>query len=267
MALLEGKRLAAEIKQRHTNEAARLLAHGIMPQLAIIQVKDDPVINTYVKLKQIYGQDIGVQVVVHKPSQTKTPDLINKLNNTAGVHGIIVQLPLPDPAGTDEVVNLVEPSKDVDALGRRAQFQPATPMAILWLLEGNHIKLDDKKVLLIGRGKLVGGPLEKILKSRGIEVTVIDQPTPDLSRLTKKADIIITATSSPGVVHADMLHSGAVVVDAGVAAEEGRVVGDVDPDVYKRDDVTITPQKGGVGPLTVCALFENLLQAANAIKN
>ena len=144
-------------------------------------------------------------------------------------------------------------------------FEPATPMAILWLLEGYKIKLANKKVLLIGRGKLVGAPLEIILKKQGINPTIVDQPTTALSHLVGAADIVITATSSPGVVTAQMLKPRAVVVDAGVASEEGRTVGDVDPDVYQRDDIIITPTKGGVGPLTVCALFENLIKAATTL--
>ena len=157
---------------------------------------------------------------------------------------------------------MVAPEKDVDALGALAQFEPATPMAIQWLLAGYNVDLHGKKVLLVGRGKLVGAPLEKILRQSGVDVTVADRSTETLTRLSKESDVIITATGSPAIIYSDMVKQGAVVVDAGVASEDGKTVGDVAADVYDRDDITITPQKGGVGPLTVSALFENVIRAA-----
>jgi methylenetetrahydrofolate dehydrogenase (NADP+)/methenyltetrahydrofolate cyclohydrolase len=139
-------------------------------------------------------------------------------------------------------------------------------MAILWLLAGYNIDLlQGKKVLLIGRGKLVGAPLEQMLQASGVNVSVADRSTKDLRAETLAADVIITATGSPAILYADMIKRGAVVVDAGVAGEEGKTVGDVAPDVYDRDDLTITPPKGGVGPLTVCALFENVILSASRV--
>jgi methylenetetrahydrofolate dehydrogenase (NADP+) / methenyltetrahydrofolate cyclohydrolase len=265
MKLLNGTELAGFIKQRHAQQVRALRAQKIYPKLAIIQVKDDPVINTYVKLKEQYGADIGVEVEVHAPKQTDAPALLQELNKDKSVHGIIVQLPLEDPSQTDEIVNLVDPNKDVDALGSQSGFEPATPMAILWLMAGYNVDLIGKKILLIGRGKLVGAPLEKLLKDSGHSVEVIDREIEDLAERTKQADIIITATGSPAILYAEMIKPGAVVVDAGVASEEGKTVGDLAPDVYQRDDLTITPEKGGVGPLTVCALFENVIRAAQHV--
>jgi methylenetetrahydrofolate dehydrogenase (NADP+)/methenyltetrahydrofolate cyclohydrolase len=263
MKLLNGAEIAGFIKERHARQVRSLLADNIYPKLAIVQAKDDPVINTYVSLKQQYGDDIGAAVDLHKIDQADVPATLRRLNDDGSVHGIIVQLPLEEPAQTDEIVNLVAPAKDVDALGRDSTFEPATPMAILWLLNGYNIELGmGKKILLIGRGKLVGAPLEKILKTSGYDVTVIDREIPDLAERAKEADVIITATGSPAILHPDMLKPGAVVVDAGVASEEGRTVGDLAPEVYQRDDLTITPEKGGVGPLTVCALFENVIRSA-----
>lgn len=239
-------------------------AHHIFPRLAIVQVKDDPVINTYVKLKQKYGADILINVDVHTPPQHDMPALLHKLNEDADVHGIIVQLPLLDTSQTDELVNMVAPEKDVDSLGEKSQFEPATPMAILWLLSGYNIDLIGKKVLLIGRGKLVGAPLERMLKSSSLDVEVAERDIKNLKELTLQADVIITATGSPSILFPDMIKPGAVVVDAGVASESGKTVGDLSPEMYERDDLTITPQKGGVGPLTVCALFENVIRASRA---
>lgn len=263
MKLLNGRELAGYIKVRQAHEVRALRqAWHTEPKLAIIVTVDNPIINVYMRLKQRYGADILVDVDIHRIDQTEVVDTLNKLSNDPSVHGIIVQLPLADPAKTDEIVNLVPPDKDVDALGCAAQFDPATPMAILWLLAGYNIDLTGKTVLLIGKGKLVGAPLERILKSTGIDVRTADRKTADLTQATLAADVIITATGSPAVLHSDMIKPGAVVVDAGVASEDGRTVGDVAPEVYERDDLTITPAKGGVGPLTVCALFENVIRAA-----
>lgn len=263
MKLLNGTDLAGYIKERHARQVRDLRANRIYPKLAIIQVKDDPVIDTYVRLKRQYGADVGADVEVHRPKQPAVPELVKQLNNSDNIHGIIIQLPLADPFETDYLVNLVTPEKDVDALGTKPFFEPATPMAILWLLSGYNIELGmGKKILLIGRGKLVGAPLERILKNSGYDVEVIDREIPDLAATTLQADIIITATGSPAILYPDMIKHGAVVVDAGVASEEGKTVGDLDESVYERPDLTITPQKGGVGPLTVCALFENVIRAA-----
>mgnify|MGYP001562674325 CR=1 FL=1 len=260
--MLDGKELAGFIKERQAKDVRRLRAVKIFPKLAIVQVKDDPVINTYVRLKKRYGADIGIEVEQYTPNQADVPKLLKKLNVDKTVNGIIVQLPLSDASQTDKIVNMVAPQKDVDALGKKAKFDPATPMAILWWLSGYNIELKGKHILLIGRGKLVGEPLEKILKASGYDVEVIGREVKSVARHTKDADIIITATGSPAVLYPDMIKQGAAVVDAGVASEEGKTVGDLSPEVYKRDDLTVTPQKGGVGPLTVCALFENVIRAA-----
>ena len=267
MKILNGSELAGFIKERHAKQVRTLRANKIFPKLAIVQVKDDPVINTYVRLKKRYGSDIGIDVEVHTPKQGEVPALLKVLNADPNVNGIIVQLPLQDTAETDKIVNLVAPEKDVDALGAKSKFEPATPMAIMWLLAGYNVDLRGKHILLIGRGKLVGAPLEKILKSSDYNVEVIDREVKDLASYTKEADVIITATGSPAVLYSDMIKKGAVVVDAGVASEEGKTVGDLASEVRARDDLTITPEKGGVGPLTVCALFENVIRAANNAKN
>lgn len=263
MKLLNGRELAGFIKQRQGHQVRGLIqAAGVEPKLAIVQVKDDPVINTYVRLKKQYGADIQVEVQSYHPKQSEVAKVIETLNKDNSVHGIIIQLPLSDPDQTDEIVNLVAPDKDVDALGEDAIFDPATPMAIMWLLAGYNVDLKGKKVLLIGKGKLVGAPLEKILQASDVDVSVADRSTSDLTAITKEADVIITATGSPAILYPDMIKEGAVVVDAGVASEDGKTVGDVAPELYQRDDLTITPEKGGVGPLTVCALFENVIRAA-----
>lgn len=263
MKLLDGKELAGFIKERQAHEVRGLRqAHGIAPKLAIIVTVNNPVIEVYMRMKQKYGADILIDVDVHRIKQSEAANTIKELNNDASVHGIIVQLPLADTSETDKIVNLVAPEKDVDALGASATFTPATPNAILWLLAGYNVELNGKKILLIGRGKLVGAPLEKILLAQNLDVEVASRQTSDLAAKALAADIIITATGSPAVLTSEMIKPNAVVVDAGVASESGKTVGDLAPDVYDRDDLTITPTKGGVGPLTVCSLFENVILAA-----
>ena len=260
---LNGSELAGFIKERQAKAVRGLRqASHVLPRLAIIQTKDDPVINTYVRLKKNYGADILVDVDVYEIDQSLAKQTIEKLNNDDAVQGIIVQLPLNDISETDEILNLVSPSKDVDALGKSPSFDPATPMAIMWLLAGYDVKLEDKLIIIVGQGMLVGAPLYKQLSEAGYDVFVADRNTENLADVILQADIIITATGSPAIIYPEMLKSGAVVVDAGVASEDGKTVGDLHPTVYDRDDLILTPTKGGVGPLTVCALFENVITSA-----
>lgn len=265
MKSLSGSELAGFIKERQAHEVRGLRqAWEIAPKLAIVVTVKHPAIEIYMRMKQRYGSDILIDVDIHRITQAEAPELIRQLNSDENVHGIIVQLPLEDPRQTDEIVNLVAPEKDVDALGKDAVLDPATPLAILWLLAGYNIELRGKKIVLVGRGKLVGRPLERILKSSEYDVEVVDRSTEDMAGIIGAADIIVTATGVPNLVTAAMIKEGAVVVDAGVAGEEGKTVGDLAADVYERDDLTITPQKGGVGPLTICALFDNVIRAARS---
>lgn len=267
MKWLNGKELAGFIKERQARQVRGLRqAAFVAPKLAIIITVDHPAIATYVRMKERYGADIGIETAVHRVPQTEVPGLIAKLNADSSVHGIIVQLPLADPSQTDKICSAVVPAKDVDALGKEAVLEPATPLAILWLLAGYNIALEGKKIVLVGRGKLVGAPLERILRASGHDdVTVVDSKTPDIRAAVSRADIIVSATGQPGLITSDMIKQGAIVVDAGVAGEQGKTVGDLADDVYERDDLTITPRKGGVGPLTICALFDNVIQAARAV--
>ncbi|HET8670303.1 MAG TPA: bifunctional 5,10-methylenetetrahydrofolate dehydrogenase/5,10-methenyltetrahydrofolate cyclohydrolase [Candidatus Saccharimonadales bacterium] len=264
MKLLNGKELAEFIKERQARQVRSLRqAWGVNPKLAIVLTVDNPVIGVYTRMKKAYGTDILIDVDIHRIEQDDAAATIAALNDDPSVHGIIVQLPLERPEETEQVVNLVAPRKDVDALGAHAEFDPATPLAILWLLAGYNIELEKgKKVVLVGRGRLVGGPLERMLRASGIDVQSVDRKTKDITPIVSQADVLITATGTPSVLHSNMIKQGAVVVDAGVAGEEGKTVGDLDPDVYERDDLTLTPRKGGVGPLTVCALFDNVIRAA-----
>ncbi len=263
MKLLNGKELAGYIQQRQAHEVRSLRQSlGVAPKLAIVVTIDNPVTAIYLRMKQRYGAEILVDVAVYHIKQTEAIDLLNKLSVDDSVQAIIVQLPLDDPSQTEAIVNLVPAHKDVDGLSANPEFDPATPLAIIWLLSGYNINLIGKDVLLVGYGKLVGAPLEKLLLKSGVTPRVVDKDTKDVPGEILKADVIITATGVAGLIKPDMIKQGAVVVDAGVASEGGKTIGDVAPEVYDRDDLTITPPKGGVGPLTVCALFDNVIRAA-----
>ncbi len=263
--ILNGKELSEYITERQARQIRTLRqAYHVIPKLAIVQTIDNAVIDTYVRLKQGYGDDILAEVAVHKIDQADLLSTIQALNEDESVHGIIIQLPLADTAETDAAVNAVLPEKDVDGLGENATLTPATAMAIDWLVAGYNVELRGKHITIVGNGRLVGAPLAKLWRTSGLDVTVLDSKTDNFASNIRKAEIIVTATGVPGVVTSQMVQPNAVVVDAGTASENGKLVGDVADDVRERNDVTITPKKGGVGPLTVTALFDNLIQAARA---
>jgi len=266
MKVLNGSELAEFIQERQAHEVRGLRQSAHMqPKLAIVVTIEHPAIDVYMRMKQRYGADILVDVEVHRVRQDEVRQAIMQLNDDPSVHGIIVQLPLEDPSQTSEVLDLVARDKDVDGLASGSSYEPATALAILWLLNGYNIELGaGRKIVLVGRGTLVGKPLERLLRASNYDVTVVDRKTPDVLAVVSEADVVVTATGQPGLITSSMLKQKAVVVDAGVAGEHGKTVGDLAPDVYARDDLTITPKKGGVGPLTVCALFDNVIRAARA---
>jgi len=266
MRTLNGAEIAEFIKERQAAQVRALRqAHNIYPKLAIVRTNPAPVVDSYMKLKREYGAAILVDVDVHTIPQAEALALIANLNADPTVHGIIVQLPIPDPAQTTQILDAVDPNKDVDGLHSQPVLDPATPTAVLWLLASYNIELRSKHILVVGQGRLVGKPLTAMLRASGCNVTTADRTTNDLPTKVRAADIVITATGVPGLITTDMVKVGAVVVDAGVATDKNGLVGDVAPNVRARDDVIITPEKGGVGPLTVCALFENVIQAAQKL--
>lgn len=263
---LNGLELAGFIKERQAKQVRALRqAHGVEPRLAIIRTNPDPVVDSYMKLKQNYGADILIDVDVHTVDQKDALTRIAELNDDDSVHGVIVQIPLPDTSQTDEILNAVAANKDVDGLANKTNFDPATPLAIDWLLAGYNVDLKNKQIVIVGHGRLVGKPLAKLWQGSGLNVQIADKKINNLGELTKQADVLVCATGVPGLVTADMVKDGAVVVDAGVATDKNGLVGDVANDVREREDVMITPEKGGVGPLTVCALFENVIRSARAV--
>lgn len=267
MKVLNGSELAGFIKERQLHQARSIRQSvGVVPRLAIVRTGDNPVIDTYLRLKQSYGEDIEVQVDVFAPTDSELMGQIEKLNKDKSVQGIIVQLPLADPSQTESALQAVAPEKDVDGLTGKSKLTPATALAINWLMAGYNIDLRAKKIAIVGKGRLVGAPLAKLWRESGYDVLVCDSKTTDLKSTLLNADIIVTATGIPGLITSDMIAPNAVVVDAGTASEHGKIVGDLADDVRQRSDLTITPIIGGVGPLTVSALFDNVLTAARDSK-
>lgn len=266
MKILDGSELAGYIKERQAKQVRALRqSWRVLPRLAIVRTGDNPVIDVYMRLKKSYGEDILIDVDVYNVTDADLFDQIKKLNNDETVHGIIIQLPLSNPDQTEEAVRLVASEKDVDGLGDNPSFTPATAMAINWLLAGYNVNLQNKKIAIVGNGRLVGAPLYRIWEKAGFDVLVYDDKTNNLAAAIKTADVIVTATGVPGLIKSNMIKNSAVIVDAGTASENGKIVGDLAEEVRTRKDLTITPIKGGVGPLTVAALFDNVIQAARKV--
>ena len=266
MRELNGSELAGFIKERQAKQVRALRqAWHINPRLAIVTDVENPVIETYMRLKQRYGADILIDVEIHRVPAGGALEVIQELNNRDDVQGIILQLPISNSDQTEELLESIREDKDVDGLRKKAIFQAATPTAINWLLAGYGVDLKNKKVAIVGRGRLVGAPLEKMWLKSGVDVTVFEKGD-DLSQLINY-DIIVSATGVPGLIKSQMIKTKAVVVDAGTASENGKIVGDVSEEVRQRNDVIITPKKGGVGPLTVSALFDNVITACLKIAN
>lgn len=255
MKELNGRELVGYIKEGQARRVRQLRAKRIIPKLAILYDNENPVIAKYMELKQHYGDDLGIEVEKIRLDKLNAEELMKREAGDPFVHGMIVQLPLEQL--DINILDLIPVEKDVDGL--RGQSDTATAMAIHWLLNGYNIELGDKKIAIVGHGRLVGAPLERMWKESGYDVTVFDRGS-DLNQLVN-FDLIVTATGVPGLIKSSMLKQGAIVVDAGTASEGGVIKGDLDEAIRnERDDLIVTPRIGGVGPLTVAMLFENVLR-------
>ena len=269
MKYLNGSEIAGFIKERQARQIRSLVqSKGVKPRLDIVICGNDAASEKYTQIKQKYGESICVEVVIHNCQQEDVGSLITELNANDSVKGIVVQLPLPNKGETTNIVNLISLQKDVDSLAdKNNYYDSATATAIMWLLAGYNIDLNAKKIVIVGRGKLVGEPLEKIMQKSGLKPVVIDEFTQNNDQEIAEADILISAVGKPGIIKANLIKPGCVVVDAGVASEGGVIKGDLEDAVYKREDIkAVTPKIGGVGPLTVAVLFDNLIKAANLLK-
>jgi methylenetetrahydrofolate dehydrogenase (NADP+) / methenyltetrahydrofolate cyclohydrolase len=266
--IVNGRALAedikTELKQKTQNKNLRL---------DVILVGDNIVSEKYVARKKKMGEEIGVEVVVHELlsdiAQVDLEEEIEKLNNNERVNGIIIQLPLParmssdGPAQIDEqnILNLVSPEKDIDALGSETRVLSPTVGAIKEILERNNIDLKNKKAVVLGKGKLVGRPVAIWLTQEGANVEIIDSKTAEVDsiKLLQNADIIVSGVGKPSLITPDKIKEGVVLIDAATSEQNGSLKGDADPACADKCSL-FTPVPGGVGPLTVVMLFKNLLE-------
>ncbi len=253
MKWLDGREVAAFIQERH---ARQVRAYRTPPRLAIVRQGATAATDMYLRVKQRYGHHLGFVVDLYTETPAGLLPRIAALNADPAVTGINVELPFADaPELTADALAAVDLPKDIEGLAPGSTFEVVTPKAILWLLAAYNIDLVGR-IVVVGQGQLVGRPLADRLESSGRDVVRADEHTRDLATLTRQADLLITATGQPGLITPAMVKTGAVVVDAGAPTS------DLARDVLDRTDLIITPNPGGVGPMTVASLFDNLLIAA-----
>ncbi|AKM82039.1 MAG: FolD bifunctional protein, methylenetetrahydrofolate dehydrogenase (NADP+) / methenyltetrahydrofolate cyclohydrolase [Berkelbacteria bacterium GW2011_GWE1_39_12] len=263
--ILYGKPVAEKIYETMQKEMEGLKDR---PFLAIVLVGENPASLAYVKLKEKIAEKLNIGFkLYHLPefsSQESVEKIISELNENKYVNGIVVQLPLPEGMETEKIIGLINPKKDTDGFAYQGigEFPAPTAQAILDILNFYKIDLEGKKFVIIGHGRLVGQPLERLLLKRHITASICDSKTTNLKEKTLLADILISATGVPGLIQPDMVKPDAIVIDAGTAEVGGKMVGDISPEVYEKV-ASFTPNPGGVGPVTVAELFKNLVDASN----
>ena len=284
--IIDGKAIAAEIRAEAREQATALKSKGIEPCLAAVLVGDNPASKAYIGTKRRACEEVGVKSVLHTPSADISEGnllaLIDDLNNDDTVHGILVQLPLPNHIDEDRVIERISPTKDVDGfhpanVGKLVigldTLKPCTPAGIPELIVRSGLEVSGKHVVIVGRSNIVGKPAMNILVQKAANanatVTVCHSGTPDLPAITKLGDILVAAIGRPEYVTADMVKPGATVIDVGINRVEDdtkprgyRLVGDVDFESVKEVAGAITPVPGGVGPMTVAMLMVNTVKAA-----
>lgn len=267
--LLDGKKVAEGIKQRLKNFSDTFAS---VPCLAIVQIGDDARSDIYIRNKKLFGEAVGAEVrhvrMASSTTQVEAEGLLQQLSNDQGVHGIIMQLPIPEHLDKEHLLSMITSDKDVDGIsGNSSRHIPATARGIMSLLKAYGIDVQGKRAVVIGRSKLVGAPTAQCLERAGAEVTVCHKETPDIPSITRQADIIVVAAGSPHLITPIYVRQGQVIVDVGInpVTEEGDAVsytvGDVDFAAVSPIVAAISPVPGGVGPLTVASLFENLFDA------
>ena len=283
---LDGKQIAAEMREEIRQDVAALTAEGLQPGLGVLLVGDDPASRSYVTAKEkacaeagIYSREIKLPA---SASKAEILEVVAQLNAAPEIHGILVQLPLPDSRIEEEVLNTILPEKDVDGfhpvnVGRMMlglpAYLPCTPHGILHMLQRAGHTIKGKHVVVVGRSNIVGRPLANLLSQKSelgnATVTLCHTGTPDIGRFTREADVVIAAVGRPEVITADMIREGAVVVDVGVnrVADPGkasgfRLVGDCAYEAMLGKAAAITPVPGGVGPMTITMLLYNTVACA-----
>lgn len=275
--IINGTGLAREIR---TDLRTKILASKVKPGLAVILVGQDPASQIYVDFKKKASEEVGIELESFECEEDfpekKLLKLIHKLNEKRSIHGILVQLPLPDQIDEQKIIAAIVPEKDVDGfhpvnVGWLSIGHPlivsATAKAIWRMIQSTNLELKGRQVVVVGASNIVGKPIAQILLNKRATVTVCHSKTKDLALHTLRADVLVSAVGKPNLITQDMVKPGAVVIDAGITrTEEGKVVGDVDFERVKDVAGWITPVPGGVGPMTVAMLLENTWEAMRRIE-
>ncbi|NPA50358.1 MAG: bifunctional methylenetetrahydrofolate dehydrogenase/methenyltetrahydrofolate cyclohydrolase FolD [Epsilonproteobacteria bacterium] len=275
MTLIDGKALSNKIQEEIKKEVVELEKKGVVPGLAVILVGNDAASQTYVNMKEKACERVGFYSIVHKMPDTITQEeiieTIKLMNNNPRIDGILVQLPLPPHINTQKILEVIDPSKDVDGfhpynMGKLVEglesFAPCTPIGVMEMFKEYNIDLEGKDVCVVGASNIVGKPMAALLLNANATVTITHIYTKDLKSHTKKADIVIVGVGKPNLITADMIKEGAVVIDIGINRKDGKIVGDVDFENVSKKCSFITPVPGGVGPMTIAMLLKNTLNAA-----
>ena len=278
--IIDGKKIAKEIRAELKDRVAVLRDKGVQPGLAVILVGDDPASATYVRLKNSDAQKTDIEAVTYKMAPTTEPDdleeLIDSLNADPSIHGILLQTPIPKHLDEPAFLERIDPNKDVDGLTSRNQgmlmrgqprFISCTPYGVQQLLVRSGYEIEGKHVVIVGRSNLVGRPLSVLLSSKMADanatVTLCHTGTKNLAAHTLTADILVAAAGSPGMITADHVTEDCVVIDVGTTANaDGKLIGDVDFEAVSQKVRAITPVPGGVGPMTRTMLMWNTVRAA-----
>lgn len=275
--IIDGKAISAEIREEIKKDVERFKTEsGIVPGLAVVIVGKDPASTVYVRNKRLACEAAGMYSEVHElPENTTRKELLSlveKLNGDEKIHGILVQLPLPKHLDDKEVINAIDPKKDVDAfhpvnVGKIMigdyDFLPCTPAGVMALLQKSGIEVSGKECVVVGRSNIVGKPQAMLLLHANGTVTVCHSRTKDLASVTRRADILVVAIGKADYIVGDMVKEGAVIIDVGMNRRpDGKLTGDVDFASVEPKASYITPVPGGVGPMTITMLLKNTLKAA-----
>jgi len=278
--IIDGNKIAREIRQEIKEETGRFKSEsGITPGLAVVLVGDDPASQVYVGRKAKACAEVGFLSKEYKlpadTSETKLLEIISDLNRDRQIHGILVQLPLPVHIAEAKIIQAIDPCKDVDGfhpfnvgglVAGHPLFVPCTPRGIMELIDRNGIDLSGKEAVVVGRSNIVGKPIFLLLLARHATVTICHSRTKDLPAVTRRADVLIAAVGKPEMIRADMVKTGAVVIDVGVnRMANGKLIGDVAFSEVSQVASYITPVPGGVGPMTIAMLMKNTLDAAREL--
>jgi methylenetetrahydrofolate dehydrogenase (NADP+)/methenyltetrahydrofolate cyclohydrolase len=274
--VIDGKKISEDVRDEVATRVERLAARGIAPGLAVVQVGDDPASSIYVRNKRRTCKRLGIRSFAHDlPADTSEADLvalIDQLNGDPSVHGILIQLPLPDHVDSDQIIVRIAPEKDVDgfhpmnagllATGGDA-LTPCTPTGVIEMLRRSDIPIEGRHAVVIGRSNIVGKPMAQLLLKENATVTMAHSRTHDLPALARTADILVVAVGRAEFVKRDWVKPGAVVIDVGIQRNEaGRLVGDVAFEEILEVAGHATPVPGGVGPMTIAMLMHNTTVAA-----